>query len=155
MGVKFTPDGKFFVFSLLDQTLKVFYVDSMKILLNLYGHKLPVLSFDISSDGVLLATGSADKNLKIWGMQFGDIHKSMFLHQESITCVRFIRDTHYLLTASKDREVKMVDGDTFDEVFVFDSFFGAVWDVAASSIGDYFVAVSADKCIRVWRQTSE
>jgi U3 small nucleolar RNA-associated protein 12 len=69
--------------------------------------------------------------------------------------VRFIRDTHYLLTASKDREVKMVDCDTFDEVFVFDSFFGAVWDVAASSIGDYFVAVSADKCIRVWRQTSE
>ena len=50
MGVKFTPDGQFFVFSLLDQTLKVCYVDSMKLLLNLYGHKLPVLSFDISSD---------------------------------------------------------------------------------------------------------
>jgi len=80
MGVKFTPDGQFFVFSLLDQTLKVCYVDTMKLLLNLYGHKLPVLSFDISSDGLLLATGSADKNLKIWGMQFGDIHKSMFIH---------------------------------------------------------------------------
>jgi U3 small nucleolar RNA-associated protein 12 len=52
----------------------------MKLLLNLYGHKLPVLSFDISSDGNLLATGSADKNLKIWGMQFGDIHKSLFIH---------------------------------------------------------------------------
>ena len=80
MGIKFTPDGKFFVFSLLDQTLKVCYVDSIKLLLNLYGHKLPVLSFDISSDGALLATGSADKNLKIWGMQFGDIHKSLFIH---------------------------------------------------------------------------
>ena len=80
MGVKFTPDGQFFVFSLLDQTLKVCYVDSMKLLLNLYGHKLPVLSFDISSDGQLLATGSADKNLKVWGTKFGDIHKSMFLH---------------------------------------------------------------------------
>lgn len=68
MGIKFTPDGRFFVFSLLDQTLKVCYTDSMKLLLNLYGHKLPVLSFDISSDGNLLATGSADKNLKIWGM---------------------------------------------------------------------------------------
>ena len=53
MGVKFTADGQFFVFSLLDSTLKVCYVDSMKLLLNLYGHKLPVLSFDISSDGTL------------------------------------------------------------------------------------------------------
>ena len=68
MGIKFTPDGRFFVFSLLDMTLKVCYVDTMKLLLNLYGHKLPVLSFDIISDGNLLATGSADKNLKIWGM---------------------------------------------------------------------------------------
>ena len=68
MGVKFSPDGNFFIFSLLDSTLKVCYVDSMKLLLNLYGHKLPVLSFDVSSDGQLLATGSADKNLKIWGM---------------------------------------------------------------------------------------
>jgi len=155
MGVKFTPDGQFFIFSLLDQTLKVCYVDSMKLLLNLYGHKLPVLSFDVSSDGTLLATGSADKNLKIWGMQFGDIHKSMFLHQDSITSVRFIKSTHYCLTASKDKEVKMIDCDTYDEVFVFDQFFGEVWGLGVSSIGDYFVAVSSDKAIRVWRQTHE
>ena len=155
MGVKFSPDGRFFVFSLLDQTLKVCYVDTMKLLLNLYGHKLPVLSFDISSDGTKLATGSADKNLKIWGMQFGDIHKSLFCHTDSITCVRFIKDTHYVMTASKDREVKMFDCDTYDEVFVFDTFFAEVWSIAASSIGDYFVAVSADRSIRVWKQTTE
>ena len=49
MGIKFSPDGRFFVFSLLDMTLKVCYVDTMKLLLNLYGLKLPVLFFDISS----------------------------------------------------------------------------------------------------------
>ena len=155
MGIKFSPDGRFFVFSLLDSTLKVCYVDTMKLLLNLYGHKLPVLSFDISSDGNLLATGSADKNLKIWGMQFGDIHKSLFIHQDSITCVRFIKDTHFAITSSKDREVKMIDCDTYEEVFVWDTFFAEVWSIAISSIGDYFIAVSADRAIRVWKQTSE
>jgi len=49
----------------------------------------------------------------------------------------------------------MIDADTYDEVFVFDTFFGEVWGLAVSSIGDYFVAVSGDKSIRVWRQTSE
>lgn len=127
MGVKITPDGTKFIFSLLDQTIKVCYIDSMKLSLNLYGHKLPVLSFDISSDNTLLVSASADKNVKLWGMDFGDIHKSIFAHQDSITCVKFVKDTHYFFTCSKDREIKYFDGDTYEEVFVFDQSFGEVW----------------------------
>ena len=51
--------------ALLDCTVKVFFADSLKFWLSLYGHKLPVLSMDISSDSALLASGSADKNLKV------------------------------------------------------------------------------------------
>ena len=59
------------------------------------------------------------------------------------------------MSCSKDKTVKLFDGDSHDEIFVFDNFFGEVWSIAISSIGDFFVAVSADKSIRVWRQTSE
>jgi hypothetical protein len=38
---------------------------SLKFFLSLYGHKLPVLAMDISSDSSLLVTGSADKNIKV------------------------------------------------------------------------------------------
>jgi U3 small nucleolar RNA-associated protein 12 len=37
---------------------------------------------DISSDGDLIVTGSADKTLKIWGLDFGDIHKTIFAHAD-------------------------------------------------------------------------
>jgi WD40 repeat protein len=37
---------------------------------------------DISSDGDLIVTGSADKNIKIWGLDFGDCHKSIFAHAD-------------------------------------------------------------------------
>lgn len=57
-------------------------MDSLKFFLTLYGHKLPVLCMDISSDGDLIVTGSADKNLKIWGLDFGDCHKSLFAHAD-------------------------------------------------------------------------
>lgn len=57
-------------------------MDTLKHFLNLYGHKLPVLCMDISSDGALIVTGSADKNLKIWGMDFGDCHRSIFAHSD-------------------------------------------------------------------------
>ncbi len=44
---------------------QVFYTDSLKFFLSLYGHKLPVMSMDISSDNTLLVTASADKNIKV------------------------------------------------------------------------------------------
>jgi WD40 repeat protein len=59
-----------------------FSMDSLKFFLSLYGHKLPVLCMDISSDGDLMVTGSMDKNLKIWGLDFGDCHKSIFAHAD-------------------------------------------------------------------------
>ena len=34
------------------------------------------------------ASGSADKNIKIWGLDFGDCHKSIFAHQDSVMQVR-------------------------------------------------------------------
>lgn len=155
MGVKFTPDGKFVCFSLLDSTVKICYVDSKKLFQSLYGHNLPVLSFDISSDSTLLVSASADKNIKLWGLDFGDCHKSIFCHDDSITSVKFVNDTHYFWSASKDNTVKYYDGDSYEEVQVFDQHFGNVWGLALSHIGDYVITVSADSSIRILRQTKE
>jgi len=74
--------------ALLDNTVKVFFADTLKFFLSLYGHKLPVMSLDISSDSTLLISGSADKNIKIWGLDFGDCHRSLLAHEDSVMSVR-------------------------------------------------------------------
>jgi U3 small nucleolar RNA-associated protein 12 len=43
MSLKHSPDGKYLAAGLLDSTVKVFFEDSLKFFLSLYGHKLPVL----------------------------------------------------------------------------------------------------------------
>ena len=58
-----------------------------RIRLSLYGHKLPVTSLSVSSSGLLLASGSVDKSLKLWGLDFGDIRKSFRAHEEAVTKV--------------------------------------------------------------------
>ena len=63
LSLRFSPDSRLFALSLLDNTVKVFFVDSLKLFLNLYGHKLPVLNMDISYDSKLIVTCSADKNV--------------------------------------------------------------------------------------------
>ncbi len=45
------------------------------------------MSLDIASDGNILVSGSADKNLKVWGLDFGDCRKSIFAHQVCGVCV--------------------------------------------------------------------
>ena len=99
-GLYFTA-GKLLAVALLDSTIKVFFTDSLKFFLSLYGHKLPVLSMDISSDSTLLVSGSADKNIKIWGLDFGDCHRSLFAHADSVIQVAFVHGTHYLFTAGQ------------------------------------------------------
>ena len=51
---------------------------------------------DVSSDGALLASGSADKNIKLWGLDFGDCHRSIRAHEDSVMAVAFVPKTHYL-----------------------------------------------------------
>lgn len=135
LAIKYSPDGRLLAVSLLDSTVKVFYADTLKFFLSLYGHKvrsfllecfpssrfvpltirnltqLPVLSLDISSDSKLIITCSADKNIKIWGLDFGDCHRSLFGHEESIMQVAFERGTHYFWSVSKDKMLKYWDGD--------------------------------------------
>ena len=72
---------------------QVFFEDTLKFFLSLYGHKLPVTSIDISSDNALLVSGSADKNIKLWGLDFGDCHRSIFAHGDAVTSVALSRQS--------------------------------------------------------------
>lgn len=45
LAVKFSPDERLLAVSLLDSTVKVFFADSLKFALSLYGHKVRSLFF--------------------------------------------------------------------------------------------------------------
>ncbi|KAK4131742.1 WD40 repeat-like protein [Trichocladium antarcticum] len=160
LSLRFSPDAKLLAVALLDSTVKVFFVDSLKLYLNLYGHKLPVLSMDISYDSKLIVTSSADKNIRIWGLDFGDCHKALFGHQDSILQVAFIPHNsdgtgHHFFSASKDRTIKYWDADKFEQIQRIDGHHGEIWALAVSHTGTFLVSASHDKSIRVWEETDE
>jgi WD40 repeat protein len=100
-------DAAKLLLALMDNTIKVYFEDTLKFFLSLYGHKLPVTCLDVSTDNTLLLSGSADKNVKIWGLDFGDCHRSLFAHQEAVTAVAFVPRTHMFFTAGKDKIIKV------------------------------------------------
>ncbi|KAJ5115245.1 hypothetical protein NUU61_001004 [Penicillium alfredii] len=160
LSLRFSPDARLLAVSLLDNTVKVFFTDSLKLFLNLYGHKLPVLSMDISYDSKLIVTCSADKTVRLWGLDFGDCHKAFLAHEDSIMAVAFVPTNkegngHNFFSASKDRVIKYWDGDKFEQVQRLVGHHGEIWALAMSRSGEFIVSASHDKSIRIWQQTDE
>jgi U3 small nucleolar RNA-associated protein 12 len=161
LSVHFSPDSRLLAVATLDNTVKVFFVDSLKLFLNLYGHKLPVLNMSISSDSKLIATCSADKNVRIWGLDFGDCHKALFGHQDSVMQIAFIPhpvdgdEKHIFFSASKDRTIKSWDGDKFEQIQRFKGHHGEIWAMTVARTGDFIVTASHDKSIRIWSKSDE
>lgn len=160
LSLRFSPDARLLAVSLLDNTVKVFFTDSLKLFLNLYGHKLPVLSMDISYDSKLIVTCSADKMVRLWGLDFGDCHKALLAHEDSVMAVAFIPNNkegngHNFFSASKDRVIKYWDGDKFEQIQKLVGHHGEIWALAMSHSGEFIVTASHDKSIRIWQQTDE
>ncbi|XP_041067791.1 WD repeat-containing protein 3 isoform X2 [Carcharodon carcharias] len=155
LSVCYSPNQRLLAVSLLDCTVKVFYTDTLKFFLSLYGHKLPVLCMDISYDSNLIATGSADRNVKIWGLEFGDCHRSLFAHEDSVMYLKFVPKTHLFFTAGKDRKIKQWDADKFEHIQTLEGHHGEVWCLTISPNGDHIVSSSHDKSLRLWERTRE
>lgn len=155
LSCKISPNSKFLAVSLLDSTVKIFFMDSLKFYLSLYGHKLPVLCMDISYDSQIIATGSADRNIKIWGMDFGDCHKSIFAHNDSVTGLQFVPNTHYIFTTGRDGKVKQWDGDSFDRIITLTGHIGEAWTLAISPDGKSVLTSGSDYALRIWQKTEE
>ncbi|PZC82993.1 hypothetical protein B5X24_HaOG208860 [Helicoverpa armigera] len=154
-AVKVSPNNKFIAVALLDSTVKIFFLDTFKFYLSLYGHKLPVLCLDISYDSNIIATGSADRNVKIWGMDFGDCHKSIFAHNDSVTSLQFVPSTHYFFTTSKDGKVKQWDADSYDNIITLNGHAGECWNISVGAGGLHAASCGADRALRLYARTDE
>jgi U3 small nucleolar RNA-associated protein 12 len=90
----------------------------------------------MSSDETVIVTGSADKNVKIWGLDFGDCQKSMFAHGDSVMAVQFVPNTHYFFSSGKDGVVKFWDADIRECVMTFNHHHAEVLALAVSRDGE-------------------
>lgn len=149
------PTKRMVFVSTLDSTIKVFFDDTLKFFLSLYGHKLPALAIDASDDDVILASSGADKTIKIWGLDFGDTHRTLHGHEDSVTDLRFVRRTHNFFTTSKDGTVRYWDGDRFEQILILNGHFAEVSCLSISRTGAFVMTGGLDRQVRVWERTKD
>jgi U3 small nucleolar RNA-associated protein 12 len=113
------------------------------------------MCLDISYDNTILVSGSADKTVKIWGLDFGDCHRSLFAHTDSVTSIRFQPQTHYFFSCGKEGMVKYWDADRFEQILMLPGHCSTAWGVDMSFDGALCVSVGGDRTLRVWRRSEE
>eukprot|EP00796_Vickermania_ingenoplastis_P008936 gene8937-6269_t len=151
--VECSDDQRYLGVGLQNNTIQLFFADSLKPYLSLFGHKLPPTAMSFSTDGTLVASVGMDKSLRFWGTDFGDCHRAIHAHDEYVTDVAFLQDTHYVFTVSMDGSVKQWDGDRFTMIQLFRQHQRGLWSVAATVNGTCVVAAGADKCLRAFLRT--
>ncbi|CCW64232.1 unnamed protein product [Phytomonas sp. EM1] len=152
---KLSSDEKFLGVGLKNHNIQLFFADTLKPYLLLFGHKLPPTSLSFSTDGTLVASVGMDKSLRFWGTDFGDCHRAIHAHDDYITQVEFVKDTHYVFTVSMDGSVKQWDGDNWTMIQLFRQHQRGLWAIAITRNGTCVVTAGVDKCIRCLLRTQD
>lgn len=88
-------------------------------------------------------------------LDFGDCHRSIFSHEDSILGLQFVSKTHLFFSCGKDGKLKQWDADNFENITTLSGHHGQVWTLAVSEDGKYVSTAGHDRSIRLWERTQE
>jgi U3 small nucleolar RNA-associated protein 13 len=158
-AVCFSPDHRLVLTAAQDKTVKAWDVQSGKLVHTFTGHKRGVwsLASGINSQGeACLATGSADRTIKLWklGGEYG-CTRTFEGHSNSVLKVAFVTACSQIISAGSDGLIKVWSVQANECLTTLDEHVDRVWALLVEKDGDRFVSGDASACIRVWRDATE
>jgi WD40 repeat protein len=102
-----SEDGKLLVSGSWDQTIKVWQLETGKLLRTLKGHRDKVYAIALSPNGQIIASGSADKTIKLWHLQTGELLGTFTGHGNTVTALAFTASGEMLVSGSLDKTIKI------------------------------------------------
>jgi WD40 repeat protein len=148
--VAVTPDGQRAVSASSDGTLKVWDLETGRVLRTLTGYSDSLCCVTVAADGQRAVFGSADKTLKVWDLATGRVLRTLEGHSDSVKGVALTPDGKRAVSASWDKTLKVWDLDTGLALRTLAGHSGEVTGVAVTPDGKRAVSASMDRTLKVW-----
>ena len=116
----------------------------------LTGHLSSIHSIGFSPDGQTLASGSADRTVKLWKLDSRVARCSLSGHSSLINAVAFSPDGRTLASVSWDHTIKIWNLETKELIHTLCEHSGWIKSVVISPDGQSLASSSADKSIKIW-----
>ncbi|WP_414756702.1 WD40 repeat domain-containing protein, partial [Anabaena sp. CCY 9910] len=149
-AVALTRDGKYLIDSSIEKTIKVWNLQSKKLLFTLKGHTDLVTALAITPDGKYLISGSKDKTLNVWDIENIKLLFTLYGHSDSITDITVTNDGKQVISSSSDRTIKVWDLENRKELFTLRGHTESITTVKATPDNKQIISASADKTLQVW-----
>ena len=152
-AVEFTPDGKYVVSGSLDQTVRIWSIEEQRLVDTLEDFGTPYVSgiscLTISKDGKYLVSGNEKGMVVVWNLE-NKQRVDAFRMTDGLKSVLISADNRYVVLASKEHSIKILDLDKGEIVDVLSGHTDGVNSLAFSSDYRFLVSASGDKTIKVW-----
>ncbi len=103
-----------------------------------------------SPDGKWLAAGGTDKNVTIWNVANGKLHRTLLGHTALVASVAFSPDGTRLASGSFDHSIRFWDTATGKSLAILEGHEAEVRSIAFAPDGDLLLSTSDDKTARFW-----
>ncbi|GEM_PF-2367058 len=113
-------------------------------------HKGGVFSTDFSRDGDLLASGGADRAIRVWSISSGRERTAWVEHYYEVNSIAFSPDGAFIASASRDTSVKVKKADGSEKSISLIGHMSTVFSVAFSPGGTYLASGSEDMRVLIW-----
>ncbi|ORY28626.1 WD40-repeat-containing domain protein [Naematelia encephala] len=161
-----SPNDKFLASGSQDKTVKLFSVDfdesaaggasgAIKLAGTCNGHRRGVWTVKFSKVDKVVATGAADRTVKLWSLDDFTCLKTFEGHTNSVLRVDFLSMGQQLVTSSSDGLVKLWNIRDEQCIKTLDNHEDKIWALAVSADEKTIVSAGADSIATFWEDSTE
>jgi dipeptidyl aminopeptidase/acylaminoacyl peptidase len=155
-AVAFSPDSKLVAAGGADRAIRVWEVETGKLVATIEDHADWVLDLAFSPDSKRLASASRDKTSKVFDVVKRESLVTFPGHAEAVYAVTFAPDGKSVATGGSDNQVRIWrPEEEGKQTRTIGGFGGAVFRVIYHPDGKQLIACSADKTVRVFADGSQ
>ncbi|MEL6222686.1 MAG: serine/threonine-protein kinase [Cyanobacteria bacterium J06627_8] len=154
--VAMSPVTNTFATSSLDDSVKLWNLQTGELMLTLNGHDKGVNTVAFSPDGKLLLSASDDRKVIVWNAFSGQMIRTLTGHMRDVTALAISPNGQFLMTGGEDRSIRVWQLATGKLLKTPFGVMSMVKALCTTPDGQLFVSAGLDKTVRLWSmQTAE